>query len=121
MYVEFVNMFTDPTGFFKTAPMWVSFILPGAINALLVITTAAILGITTKNEDTAIMTAWISGLSALAVGSIFWGIIVTPAFAAHGVNPEFPTAISFILGFLAMASETCLATLLFTKFVSKNF
>ena len=121
MFVDFVNMFADPTGFFKTAPMWASFILPGAINALLIVIPAAIAGLIAHDEEFALSTSWVLSVLNLAVGTIFWGIIVSPAFEAHGVNPGFPTVISFALGFLAMASETCLATLLFTKFVSNNF
>lgn len=51
MYVEFVNMFTDPTGFFKTAPIWVSFVLPGIISALLTISPAALVGLFTKTPQ----------------------------------------------------------------------
>lgn len=121
MYVEFVNMFTDPTGFFKTAPMWVSFILPGAINALLIIISAAIVSLITRDEDFAISASWVLGGLNLVVGIIFWGIIVSPAFEAHGVNPGFPTVISFALGFLAMVIETALATALFSAALSKYF
>lgn len=121
MYVEFVNMFTDPTGFFKTAPMWVSSILPGAINALLIVIPAAIAGLIAHDEEFALSTSWLLSVLNLAVGTIFWGIIVSPAFEAHGVNPGIPTAISFTLGFLAMVIETALATALFSATVSKYF
>lgn len=121
MYVEFVNMFTDPTGFFKTAPIWVSFVLPGIINALLTISPAALVGLFTKDEDNATIAGWILGGLNLIGGAIFWGIIVSPAFEAHGVNPGIPTVISYVLGFLAMATGIALATYLFSSVVSKYF
>lgn len=121
MYVEFVNMFTDPTGFFNTAPIWVAFVLPGIINALLTISPAALVGLFTKDEDIATIAGWILGALNLVGGAIFWGIVIFPAFEAHGVNPGIPTLISSILGFLAMATGTTLATYLFSKVVSKYF
>lgn len=34
MFVDFVNLFSDPEGFFKLAPLWVSFAAPGLSVAL---------------------------------------------------------------------------------------
>lgn len=121
MFVDFVNMFADPTGFFSAAPLWVSFVLSGIISALLTISPAALVGLFTKDEDNATIAGWILGALNLVGGAIFWGIIVSPAFEAHGVNPGIPTVISYVLGFLAMATGIALATYLFSSVVSKYF
>lgn len=34
MFVDFVNMFADPTGFFSAAPLWLAFVIPGVITAV---------------------------------------------------------------------------------------
>lgn len=109
MFVDFVNMFSDPTGFFKSAPLWVSFVLPGVITSIVFtllwwyrgrpdfLSLRARVKLTGKPEDDTRAFAFFDLLAY-----IFWGIIVTPSFEAHGVHTGFPLVICCVLGWLAL-------------------
>lgn len=111
MFVDFVNMFADPTGFFETAPIWVSFVLPGAITGTIATTLWFLAW--SKQESEA---DFFAPILTEGIATIFWGLIVTPAFTAHGVIAGFPLAISCILGWGAMTVGTWAVPYLTTKY-----
>ena len=88
MFVDFVNLFSDPEGFFKVAPLWVSFAVPGLSVALGAVLATLMFGWGSRGEklhphDKMLFAGgWLfSWVAALA----FWGALAHMTFAAHGV------------------------------------
>lgn len=115
MFVDFVNMFADPTGFFSTAPLWLAFVLPGVITAVPVALAWWLCGCpaweATFKGDTSIIIGVIQ-----AIATVFWGIVVTPAFVAHGVIEGNPLIISGAFGWGAMMLISSLVPWAVTKY-----
>lgn len=88
MFVDFVNLFSDPEGFFKVAPLWVSFAVPGLSVALGAVLATLMFGWGSRGEELhphdkmlfagGWFFSWVATL-------VFWGSLVYVSFAAHGV------------------------------------
>nr|DAV95908.1 MAG TPA: hypothetical protein [Caudoviricetes sp.] len=115
MLENILNSF-DPPAFFTAAPLWVSFILPGAIMGIV----TAIIGLTillihehTKDKDiehslsavlgvctisVCIVTALAANIAAVC---LYPGAALSPALKAYGVTEPFPTMAGNFIAFIA--------------------
>lgn len=88
MFVDFVNLFSAPEGFFKLAPLWVSFAAPGLSVALGAVLATLMFGWGNRGKELhphdkmlfagGWLFSWVATL-------VFWSLLACTSFAAHGV------------------------------------
>lgn len=112
MFVDFVNLFSDPEGFFKVAPLWVSFAVPGLSVALGAVLATLMFGWGNRGKELhphdkmLFVGGWVfSWIAAL----VFWGLLACTSFAAHGVLEGSAMGVALSIWALVMLVAALLA------------
>lgn len=115
MLEEILNAF-DPPAFFATAPLWVSFVLPGTVMGIFTVISALVIMCLVcpyKNADPdyeamGVLACAIAGIGGCLVFIAdiialvtFWDGVLHPALTTHGVNGHSARILSDMIALLA--------------------
>lgn len=114
MFVDFVNLFSDPEGFFKTSSLWLVFLIPYACSGFITMLMSWYFGHCYKTSEGGITAsnygAFWGGWAIIALLSlIVWGDVTVKTFTAHGVHEGLPMYISVFLWIIVMGTAVVLS------------
>lgn len=97
MFVDFVNLFSDPEGFLKTSSLWVTFIIPCLTSGGSIFILAWIAGKVITDYGELIGSTVILALGGLSFTVIPWWSTAAHSFTAHGVKDGFPLGVAMVI------------------------
>lgn len=97
MFVDFVNLFSDPEGFLKTSSLWVTFLIPCLTSGGSIFILAWIAGKVITDYGELIGSTVILALGGLSFTVIPWWNTAAHSFTAHGVKDGFPLGVAMAI------------------------
>lgn len=97
MFVDFVNLFSDPEGFLKTSSLWVTFLIPCLTSGGSIFILAWIAGKVITDYGELIGSTVILALGGLSFTVIPWWNTAAHSFTAHGVKDGFQLGVAMAI------------------------
>lgn len=98
MFVDFVNLFSDPEGFLKTSSLWVTFLIPCLTSGGSIFILAWIAGkVITTDYEALIGSTVMLAFGGLSFTVIPWWNTAAHSFTAHGVKDGFPLGVAMVI------------------------